>query len=168
MFSANEQTPKKKKIEDLESHKEVNIRKNRSQKVKQRILVVDDNEAMRVFLSDALSIFGLEVVTADCGADGFDLFLQDKFDLVITDCQMPGIDGLHLTDLIKARSPNTPVLMITGQSRDEILEKMSSGQVDFLMLKPFGLEELHHIVQSFLAKSSSVKRPVNQYDRITV
>jgi two-component system autoinducer 1 sensor kinase/phosphatase LuxN len=97
------------------------------------------------------------VVTADCGAEGFELFLQNKFDLVITDCQMPAIDGSHLTDLIKARSPNTPVLMITGQSRDEILEKMSSGQIDFLMFKPFGLEELHHIVQSFLVKASSGK-----------
>jgi len=94
-----------KKIEDLESHKEVNIRKNRSQKVKKRILVVDDNEAMRVFLSDALSIFGHEVAVADCGADGFELFLQDKFDLVITDCQMLGIDGLHLTDLNKISKP---------------------------------------------------------------
>jgi DNA-binding NtrC family response regulator len=81
---------------------------------------------------------------------------------------MPGIDGLHLTDLIKARSPHTPVLMITGQSRDEILEKMASGQVDFLVLKPFGLDELHHIVQSFLVNSSSLKRPSVQRDHLTV
>ena len=131
----------------MENQRQLNPPKKLFREHIKRILVVDDNEAMRVFLSDALSILGHEVVTADCGADGFELFLQDIFDLVITDCQMPGIDGLHLADLIKARSPHTPVLMITGQSRDEILEKMSSGQVDFLMLKPFGLEELHHIVQ---------------------
>ena len=167
MFSANEQTPKKK-IEDLENHKEVNIRKNHSKKVKKRILVVDDNEAMRIFLKDALSLFGYDVVVADCGAEGYDLFLQDKFDLVITDCQMPGMDGLHLTDLIKAQSPDTPVLMITGQTPDEILKKMASGQVDFLMLKPFGLEELHHIAQSFLVNSSLVKGPSVQCNQATV
>jgi CheY-like chemotaxis protein len=79
-----------------------------------------------------MSIFGYEVVIADCGTEGFELFLQNKFDLVITDCQMPVIDGRYLLNLIKEHSPHTPVLMIKGQSRDEILEKISSGQVGFL------------------------------------
>jgi DNA-binding NtrC family response regulator len=120
-----------------------------------RILVVDDNEHIRVSLSDSLSIFGYEVVTASDGVKGYELLLQNRFDLVITDCQIPEIDGWHLVDLIKERRPYTPVLMITGQSREEILEKMTTGQVDFLMFKPFRMEELHHIVQSFLVNNSS-------------
>jgi len=120
-----------------------------------RILVVDDNEHIRVSLSDSLSIFGYEVVTASDGVKGYELLLQNRFDLVITDCQIPEIDGWHLVDLIKEHRPYTPVLMIIGQSRDEILEKMTTGQVDFLMFKPFRIEELHHVVQSFLVNHSS-------------
>ena len=119
-----------------------------------KILVVDDNEHIRISLSDSLSVFGYEVVAASDGVEGYELLLQNRFDLVITDCQMPEIDGWHLVDLIKERRPYTPVLMITGQSRDEILEKMITGQVDFLMIKPFRIEELHHIVQSFLVDNS--------------
>jgi len=120
-----------------------------------KILVVDDNELMRLALSGSLSRFGYKVVTAGDGGEGYELLLQNRFDLVITDCQMPKIDGWHLVELIKECRPYTPVLMITGQSRNEILEKMTSGQVDFLMFKPFEMEELHQIVQSFLADNSS-------------
>ena len=120
-----------------------------------RILVVEDNELMRLVVSDSLSRLGYEVVTASDGGEGYELLLQNRFDLVITDFQMPKIDGLHLVDLIKECRPFTPVLMITGQSRNEILEKMTSGQVDFLMFKPFEMEELHQIVQSFLVNNSS-------------
>jgi DNA-binding NtrC family response regulator len=66
-----------------------------------------------------------------------------------------------LVDLIRERRPYTPVLMITGQFRDEILEKMTTGQVDFLMFKPFRIKELHHIVQSFLVNNSS-KRDITK------
>ena len=120
-----------------------------------RILVIDDNELMRIVVSDSLSRFGYEVVTARDGGEGYELLLQNRFDLVITDCQMPKIDGWHLVDLIKECRPYTPVLMITGQSRNEIVEKMTTGQVDFLMFKPFEMEELHQIVQSFLVNNSS-------------
>jgi DNA-binding NtrC family response regulator len=120
-----------------------------------RILVIDDNDHIRVSLSGSLSAIGYEVAAASNAVEGYDLLLKNRFDLVITDSQLPKIDGWHLVGLIKERRPYTPVLMITGQSRDEILEKMATGQVDFLVFKPFRIEKLHHIVQSFLVNNSS-------------
>jgi len=120
-----------------------------------KILVIDDNEHLRDSLSGSLSAIGYEVVAASNGVEGYDLLLQNRFDLVVTDSQLPKIDGWHLLDLIKEHRPYTPVFLITGQSRDEILKKMSTGQVDFLMFRPFRIEELHHIVQSFLVNHSS-------------
>ena len=131
-----------------------------------RILVVDDSELMRVFLSDSLSLFGYEVVTADDGFEGFELFSQNGFDLVITDCYMPGIDGCYLSGLIKKRSPHTPVLMITGQSQGQISEKIAASQVDVLIFKPFEWEELLHIVQSFMVNPSSGFISTEPYDLI--
>ncbi len=122
---------------------------------KRRILVIDDNEHIRVSLSGSLSAIGYEVAAASNGVEGYDLLLKNRFDLVITDSQLPKINGWNLLDLTKEYRPYTPVLMITGQSRDEILEKMTKGQIDFLMFRPFRIEELHHIVQSFLVNDSS-------------
>jgi DNA-binding NtrC family response regulator len=131
-----------------------------------RILVVDDSELMRVFLSDSLSLIGYEVVTVGDGFDGFELFSQNRFDLVITDCYVPGIDGCYLSGLIKKRSPHTPVIMITGQPHDEISEKMAPNQVDWQIFKPFEWEELLHIVQSFLVNPSSELISSEPYDLI--
>lgn len=118
-------------------------------------MVIDDNDHIRVSLSGSLSAIGYEVAAVRNAVEGYDLLLKNRFDLVITDSQLPKINGWHLVDLIKEHRPYTPVLMITGQSRDEILEKMTTGQIDFLMFKPFKIEELHHIVQSFLVNDSS-------------
>ena len=120
-----------------------------------RILVIDDNDHIRVSLSGSLSAIGYEVAAARNAVEGYDLLLKNRFDLFITDSQLPKINGWHLVDLIKEHRPYTPVLMITGQSRDEILEKMTTGQIHFLMFRPFRIEELHHIVQSFLVNDSS-------------
>ena len=120
-----------------------------------KILVIDDNEHLRDSLSGSLSAIGYEVVTASDGVEGYELLFQNRFDLVITDSQLPKINSWHLLDLIKENRPYTPVLMITGQSRDEIIEKMTTGQIDFLMFRPFRIGELHHIVQSFLVNHSS-------------
>ena len=123
--------------------------------LRKKILVIDDNEHLRNALSESLSAVGYEVVTAGNGVEGYDLLLQERFDLVITDSQLPKICGWHLLDLIKERRPYTPVLLIMGQSRNEIVEKMTTGQIDFLMFRPFRIEELHHIVQSFLVNHLS-------------
>ena len=120
-----------------------------------KILVIDDNAHLRNALSGSLSAVGYEVITASNGVEGYDLLLQKRFDLVITDSHLPKIEGWHLLDLIKEQRPYTPVLLIMGQSRNEIVEKMTTGQVDFLMFRPFRIEELHHIVQSFLVNHSS-------------
>jgi DNA-binding NtrC family response regulator len=122
---------------------------------RKKILVIDDNEHLRDSLSGSLSAIGYEVVAASDGVEGYDLLLQNRFDLVITDSQLPKIDGWHLLYLIKENRPYTPVLLIMGQSRDEIIEKMTTGQIDFLMFRPFRIGELHHIVQSFLVNNSS-------------
>ena len=128
-----------------------------------RILVIDDNDHIRVSLSGSLSAIGYEVAAASNAVEGYDLLLKNRFDLVITDSQLPKINGWHLVDLIKEHRPYTPVLMIIGQSRDEILEKMTTGQVDFLMFKPIRMKELHHIVQSFLVNNSSERNTTKIY-----
>ena len=113
---------------------------------KKRVLAVDDNPSMRTLLYDALSFLGYEVVAAGSGVDGFEQFIQTSFDLVITDCQMPGMDGWQLAALVKKVSTRTPVIMVTGQDEYAVMDKMQDSDIDYIMFKPFKLDDLYTTV----------------------
>ena len=117
---------------------------------KKRVLAVDDNATMRTFLYDALSFLGFEVVAAGSGADGFKQFSQNSFDLVITDCQMPGMDGWQLASLVKKVSTRTPVIMVTGQDEYAVMDKMQNSDIDHMMFKPFKLDDFYTTVRASL------------------
>ena len=89
-----------------------------------KILVVDDNELVRIGLTQMLSRLGYEVVATDNGEKGLDLFLKNRFDLVITDFEMPGMNGIDLAGHIKQRSPITPVILMTGMEKEATLVRM--------------------------------------------
>ena len=121
------------------------LRKN-----KKRVLAVDDNASMRAFLYDALSILDYEVVAASNGTEGFEQFIQNSFDLVITDCKMPGMDGWQLSALVKKVSTRTPVIMVTGQDKYAVTEKMQESDIDYIMFKPFKLDDFYTTVKASL------------------
>ncbi len=112
-----------------------------------RILVVDDEKVIRDVLVDALSLFGCKVDVASNGIEGLDLFLRSSFDLVLTDWHMPGMDGLTMAFNIKRRSANTPIVLITGGAKEGIMEKLKGSGVDFVLFKPFGLDQIRETVQ---------------------
>ena len=85
-----------------------------------RILVVDDEQAIREILSKMLTWTGFEVEVACTGYEGLDLFRKLPFDLVITDLEMPEMNGWILTSHIKKQSPDTPVLLVTGSNREDL------------------------------------------------
>jgi DNA-binding NtrC family response regulator len=115
---------------------------------KKHVLVVDDDALIRAFLYDALSKLDCEVATASSGAEGFKQFSRNSFDLVITDGKMPGTDGWQLAALIKQESTNTPIIMVTGQNKDEVVDKMQGGDIDFLIFKPFKVNKLYEAVRA--------------------
>ena len=69
------------------------------------ILVVDDNNVFRILVSKMLSRLGYEVSSADSGENGLNLFLKNKFDVVLSDYEMPGMDGVAFACSIKKSSP---------------------------------------------------------------
>ena len=74
-----------------------------------KILVVDDSKAIRDLLSNVLSLMGYHAAVASNGNEGLHLFLANSFDLVLTDVQMPGMDGWTLAFHVKDKSPDTPL-----------------------------------------------------------
>ena len=115
-----------------------------------RILIVDDAKTIRNILSKMLSFMGFEVAVASSGNEGLNLFLKNSFDLVLTDLQMPNIDGWTLAFNIKEESPNTPVVLITGEEKGDVMGKLEGSCVDSVVFKPFSLEDIEETVQNLL------------------
>ena len=115
-----------------------------------RILIVDDAKAIRDALSNIFSVMGFKVDVASNGNEGLNLFSKNSFDLVITDLQMPGMDGWNVAFRIKDKSPNTPVVLITGSEKEAVMEKLKGSCVDSVLFKPFRLEDIQEIIQKML------------------
>jgi len=116
-----------------------------------RILVVDDNGDIRKVISNLLRFMGFDVALAGNGIEALAVFVENSFDLVVTDLQMPAMDGSQLAQLVKERSPNTPVIMLTGSDRETVWKKVKTGSVDSVIFKPFKLKDFQRTVQGTLA-----------------
>jgi len=129
-----------------------NVRKpflcaNPRQRATRRILVVEDNKSVQDILSVILRSMGFEVALAKNGLEAFTLFVESTFDVVLTDLQMPIMDGSRLAHLIKEISPQTRVILLTGADMATVKEKVESGLLDSVMFKPFKIDDLQNAVQ---------------------
>lgn len=117
-----------------------------------RILVVDDEQSMRDFLSIMLKKEGYDVVTAENGRGALKAIQAEIFDLVITDVKMTGIDGIEVLKTVKEVSPETVVIMITAFATAETaVEAMKLGAYDYIT-KPFKVDEIKLVIQKALEK----------------
>ncbi len=117
---------------------------------KEKILVVDDEEAIREVISTLLDAQGLECTTASNGKLGLEAFRKDTFDLVLSDIVMPEMDGLKLLGELRLDDPDVPVIMVTAMHDISIaLEAIRAGAYDYI-LKPFEKDQLYLSVRRAL------------------
>lgn len=115
-----------------------------------RILVVDDDESIRLMLKDYFAGFGYDVVAAGDGEDALKKFSPGKFDCVISDLMMPKIDGISLLKKIKSLDKKVFFLMITGYpSIDNAIDAIKEGAYDYIT-KPFHMEDMRMKVERSL------------------
>jgi signal transduction histidine kinase/ActR/RegA family two-component response regulator len=118
-----------------------------------RILCVDDETDIRDMLQTCLGSFDHDVVAAENGRLGLELFANalkanQPFNVVITDLGMPTIDGLQVARGIKNTSPTTPVVMMTGWATEMKEKSENSSHVDAIVAKPCSMTELNTILQN--------------------
>ena len=105
-----------------------------------KILVVDDEESVRVILKQILDQGGFAAEVANDGVDALAKLKKETFDLLITDINMPNMDGVALLKKAKELYPNMPTIFITAYGKDKIiLEAMKTGLADFIE-KPFRMD----------------------------
>ena len=103
-----------------------------------RLLVIDDEPAMRETVCELLRFLGYDVEAARDEADGLARLARERFDLVVTDLHMPHLDGWDVLESARAIAPEMPVIILTGTATDEDLERARARSVR-LLSKPCDL-----------------------------
>ena len=106
-----------------------------------RILLAEDEEAMRTYLSRALEKAGYAVDSVDCGTAALPLLETGEYDLLLSDIVMPEMDGIELAQRCNEMSPNTKVMFITGFAAVSLKANADQPQAKVLS-KPFHLRDL--------------------------
>lgn len=122
---------------------------------KHRILLAEDDEAMRTYLERALGNAGYDVASVDRGTAAIPLLEQEHFDLLLSDIVMPEMDGIELAQRCNSISPSTKVMFITGFAA--VTLKASREQPEARVLsKPFHLRDLVLEVQRALGSEAQL------------
>src|SRR5579864_4309088 len=117
---------------------------------REKVLVVDDEEAIREVVTTLLEAQGYHCVACGNGRIALDAFRNDTFDLVLSDIVMPEMDGLKLLSELRMEDPDVPVIMVTAMHDISIaLEAIRAGAYDYI-LKPFERDQLHMSVRRAL------------------
>lgn len=117
------------------------------------ILVVDDEEPIRMLMATTLRRVGYRVLQAENGEDALAKWRETahQIDMVITDAVMPRCTGLQLIPQLLSLRPDLPILLISGYPREDANPTLASTEVEFLP-KPFRLDELLKNVRELLAR----------------
>ena len=115
-----------------------------------RVLVVDDEESVRITTAAILEQAGYEVATASDGRDALDMAARSHYDLVMTDLRMDDMDGMTLLHELQARHPNVVTIVLTGYaSIESSIDALRQGVYDYLV-KPCMVEDLKRTVRRAL------------------
>jgi nitrogen-specific signal transduction histidine kinase/ActR/RegA family two-component response regulator len=130
-----------------------------------RILCIDDEPDLRQLMHDVLEVYNHKVSVASGGREGLEMFRshlrgREPYEMVITDLGMPEMDGHHVARAIKAVSPHTPVIMLTGWGTMMQAEGETAPEVDAVLSKPPRIQELNALLYRISSKNVKGPTPV--------
>ena len=120
---------------------------------KRRLLIVEDEEAIRSGLVDVFVFHGYDVESTADGRDGLNQALEGNFDLILLDVMLPSMNGFDICDEIRQVDRDLPIIMLTAKVSDEdIVNGLKLGADDYIG-KPFGVQELVLRVEAVLRRA---------------
>ena len=117
---------------------------------KANILVIDDEEIVRILFKETLEELGHSVVTAETGSKGLELVARTAYDLVFLDLWLPEIDGAELFERIRMLKSDLPVVIITGYPDSEMMERVLAHGPFSVMNKPFSESDIITAVNTYI------------------
>ena len=115
------------------------------------ILIVDDNVGIRDLLKEVLESNSFEVEVAQNGAEAIEKFHKCVYSVVLLDSRMPGMNGVKVAEILKAVSPELPIIMISGYSEQgDIKIAQEKGLISYILTKPFDINEVIKLLHTFL------------------
>ena len=125
-----------------------------------RILVVEDEAAERELLTQALETLDYVVISAENGQVGLESYDKSGADLILSDIQMPVMDGLSLLSTIRGRGDGIPFIIITGFDDDDARRRAEDNSVTAFLIKPFRLLELRDLLEDLFGSDEVDAKPV--------
>jgi two-component system, chemotaxis family, chemotaxis protein CheY len=133
---------------DLDGEKIHLLNSGKSDRNHLRSLVVDDDHTILDIVAHMLTLIGFKnVQTAQKRFEVMERLSQRHCDLLVTDLEMPDMNGFQLTKMIKHEMQDTKVIIMTGRHDDDCLEMMATRWVDGWLFKPFGWKDLRAMIQ---------------------
>ncbi|MBA3010605.1 MAG: response regulator [Proteobacteria bacterium] len=122
------------------------------------ILIIDDEFSIRDSLLSFFQDEGYRVLTAENGETGLALFFKEKVDVVLTDLRMPQKDGIEVMNTIREKSPDTPMVVVSGAGRrEDIINALRMGAKDYITKPVEDLEMIHHVIRKALENKRLVE-----------
>lgn len=118
----------------------------------ERILVVDDDEVLRMLVTDTLEFEGYTIEEAEDGLEGYEKIANSQYDVIILDYMMPQLTGMEVLDKIQSFSLDVPIIMLTAKAQQGDREMAKRFGANYFMAKPFSPAELVALVKQILQR----------------
>jgi two-component system response regulator AtoC len=126
-----------------------------------KILVVDDDDNLRILLEQSLNRYGYETSAVENGNRALDLIMSQKYNLIVTDLMMPGMKGNELMDIVREKFPDIGFIIITAYGTiEKAVEIIQKGAFDFIT-KPFSISQLQSRIQRYFEYKSLQQENIN-------
>lgn len=126
-----------------------------------KIIIIEDDKITQTIIEKALSNLGHQVIVCSNGEEGLQMIFAEEPNIVITDFQMPGLNGLEVIERVKKQLPNTPIVLMTAYDEMQLtIKAMQAGAFDYIE-KPINLKKLKNIIDTASAEVGVIKLDIN-------
>ena len=121
-----------------------------------KILIAEDDDFFRDAMERLLESSGYETRSCSCGKEALARLGEEVFDILITDFQMPGMDGLELIGKARNMAPTMAMILVTGVPPEDLGDRLKKSRLDAFLSKPLDWQELSLLLESLLNRCKKI------------
>jgi len=114
-----------------------------------KILIVEDEPEIRNLMIELLQMHNFEVIAAENGSKGLNAFNSLQPDMIITDIQMPVMNGIKMVEKVREKSANIPIIVVSAHNEKEYEQKLHLYNVNHIFYKPINISSLIEVIKTY-------------------